>query len=199
MSHALPSLVFPLRSVAWIVAFLLSAASAQAIELRFTNAEVDLGNGVQIPLTDQYASYGVTFEDVYRYVDSRDPFSDGPYNLSHPLGIANGNPKLGTRTLGRVNFVYPTDASGISFDWYSLNTAIKVNTYGASGEHLGEFIKSGSGSASLPGQISYFTFSDSTGFVALSNLRFTQAPEPNVAVAVFAAAAAFFTWRRRQR
>lgn len=174
-----------------------------AVTLRFTNAEVNLGTGTQIPLTNEYSAYGVTFSNVYRYIDGRDPFSDAPDQVSgQNLGIANG---FGGQ-LGTVSFAGTTPY--ITFDWWTINSPVNVFAYDASDNLVGSFTSGlGSGTNTIVGSaaIAYFQFRDNTGFAPIANLTYdlgaAPIPEPSTlaagGIAIFVGLAT--SWRRRRR
>jgi hypothetical protein len=167
-------------TIAVVVAFVfgVSLAYAAPVTVQFTNAEVDLGLASQINLTDQYNGFGLDFTDVYRYIDSRDPFDDGtePYRFGISNGVFQDNNVIDT--LGRVDFLAVTPF--ITFDWWTITGVLELNAYDSTDALIGSFTGSGSGTSSIFGDIAYFTFEDDGGFVQIANLSYDlPVPEPS--------------------
>ena len=163
-------------------------ALATAYNLHFTNDEVNVASLVS--MTNEYIGYGLTFQDVYKYVNPSDYWgaSDLPYGL-RGSGIANGNrgELYQSNTDGRVNFLIP--ATYISIDYWIVNpggtpgglesfyfydTGNNIINPGITTTNL---TTSGSFSFYSPAGISYFIFKDDGGYVTVSNLRYAT-PEP---------------------
>ncbi len=163
-------------------------ASATAYDLHFTNDEVNVASLVS--MTNEYSGYGLTFQDVYKYVNASDYWgaSDLPYGL-RGSGIANGNrgELYQSNTDGRVNFLIP--ATFISIDYWIVNPG---GTPGGLESFYfydagGNLIDPGTPSTNLttsgtltfysPAGIGYFIFKDDGGYVTVSNLRYAT-PEP---------------------
>lgn len=171
------------------------AGYASASTIYFMNSEVDLGPN-QVVLTNEYNAYGLQFSNVYKYIDYRDPHSDpilypdpnygheGRYGSS---GISNWDFNLDsgnqTNIMGTVEFVGFT--SSITVDWWTIGQNVfSLTAYDSSDNIVGFFMGMGSGSNTIYGDISYFTFEDHGGMVAISNLTLLdventpQVPEP---------------------
>lgn len=163
-----------------LTALLVMPGVSRADTIRFTNDEVNLGLSSQIDLSTQYSTLGLLFQDVYRYIDSRDPFPDsqGGFGIANGSRVQNFDPSA----LGRVQFTSPV--SFITFDWWTIgDNVLMLKAFDANGIALGSFAGTGFGSNTIAGArpISYFTFGDSGGFVQISNLTFSSAdpvPEP---------------------
>jgi hypothetical protein len=160
--------------------------------LFFDNHDLNLGDDGQINLNNQYlAGYGIWFQEVYRYIDDRDPFVDPYPNVSGNFGIANGflqqNDILATE--GRINFQYSTPY--VHFDWWTIGSEhLTIEAFNSVGISQGSFSGlNGSGANySLFGDISYIKFHDAGGFVQLSNLSYdspigeSPIPEPSTLI-----------------
>jgi hypothetical protein len=156
--------------------------------LFFDNNDLNLGNATQINLNNQYlAGYGIWFQEVYRYIDERDPFVDPYPNALGNFGIANGflqqNDLLATE--GRINFQHSTPY--VHFDWWTIgDEQLTITAFNSVGISQGSFSGlSGSGTNSLYGDISYIKFHDAGGFVQLSNLCYdydSPIPEPSTLI-----------------
>lgn len=154
---------------------LMASVPAQAswYTMDFTNATLDLGTNSQINLTNQYSSFGLDFEHVYRGIDNRDPWD--------MFGIWNGwiEENYAPRPVnGKVTFSTLTDS--IAFDWLALsaNTGdFNLEAFDEFDNPLGSFTGNGFGSNKIvaPG-IKYFVFHDDGGFVSISNLSYDTAP-----------------------
>ncbi|MCI0660830.1 MAG: hypothetical protein L0220_07125, partial [Acidobacteria bacterium] len=155
------------------IAALLPAPPAFTDSLRFTETQMPLRTtGSAVPLTgNEYLAFGITVQNVYRYHDSRDPFSDGAENFggSRPFGLALKG------TIARINFTNPV--SNLEIDWFTVTGTLFLDVYSTDNVLL--FSAS---SASIGGttsiinrsNIGYFTFHDTGGFVAVSNIRFAK-------------------------
>ncbi len=161
------------------------AVSVMAVPttLTFDNNDLNLGTASQINLSTQYlANWGLTFDSVYRYIDSRDPFADPfPFGASN-FGISNGFFQQNdvAATQGRINFVNPTPY--VDFDWWTIGTnGMYIEAFNSGGVSQGSFSNlNGSGTASLNGDISYILFHDGGGLVQFANLRYdSPIPEPS--------------------
>jgi hypothetical protein len=163
--------------VAILALWCLAAVNhASATTVRFVNSEVNLGTASQIDLSNQYNAFGLQFTDVYRYIDSRDTFSDAPNQVGGSnLGISNGRAsQSGPGVTGRVDFLGGTTPS-ISFDWWTIGgNSIVVDAYNALNVSQGSFTGAAgsSGTAAINGDIAYFTFHDDGGFTAIANLSY---------------------------
>ena len=161
--------------------------------------EVDLGSFPIVNLSDQFADYGVIFEDVYRYIDDRDPFGD-----DH--GISNGvyEDQLVSATLGTVHFTNPT--SFVMIDWWLIagpTTQLIVEVYDSSDNLLDSFATSAavtSGTETLMGSglISYMTFTNHGGQTQIANITFAPIPAPG-AVLLGGIGVVLVGWLRRRR
>ena len=164
-----------------------STAFAIYVPLYFDNNDLNLGSSSQINLNTQYlAGYGVSFFEVYRYIDSRDPFID-PFPFGGPggpnFGISNGFVSQNTvpSTDATIFFSFPTPY--FSFDWWTIGTnALTIQAFDANGflqaSDVG-LLGSGSGFYGPGLDISYVQFHNAGGFVQLSNIDYeTPIPEP---------------------
>jgi hypothetical protein len=145
------------------------AASSQAATFTPT-FDTPAFPGTQYDVTsvenDYYAAtYGITVDNSYLYVDSRDTF-DG-------VGIANGNVgEIGSPQAGQVNFLDTTDF--VTIDYLAILDGV-FNAYDSMGALIDSFNVAGGGVGTdtlSGGIISYVTFSGSGGYVALSNLTY---------------------------
>lgn len=170
-----------LMTIYVLIAFASLNANAD-INLNFT--EVDVGPSSQVDLTNQFAAYGVTFDHVYRYFDSRDPWKEnGPQNpaQSPPLvgyGISNGWVVDNTisNILGTVYFTNPTPY--VDIDWWTITGTLNVDAYDSGNNLIDSFSGSGSGTVTISGlgNISYMTFNDSGGHVQIANMTYVPVP-----------------------
>jgi hypothetical protein len=167
-----------LITICAVIALLTTAGANAAVTLKFT--EVDLGSNTQVNLTDQFAAYGVIFDDAYRYIDSRDPWQEpGPqgtngYGASNGLLQDNGQPG----EMATIEFICPTDY--VTIDWWTIVGDITVDVYDQGGTLLDSFTGNGSGTETLQGMgaISTLTWHDSGGFVQIANMTYNPIPAP---------------------
>ena len=161
----------------------LAAAPANAVwyTMDFTNATLDLGMSSQIDITNQYAYHGFTCNDVYRYIDVRDPWKEiNIGGADYGFGISNGfiqdNGVSGA--VGYVFFNQVTDS--LKFDWWTITpNRLTLDTYASDGTLLGNYSNTGSGTQTMYGPISYFKFHDDGGFVQVANMSYDSTiPEP---------------------
>jgi len=164
-----------------------STAFAIPIVLHFDNNDLNLGGATQIDLNTQYlAGYGVSFFEVYRYIDSRDPFID-PYPFGGPggpnFGISNGFKAQNyvPSTDATIFFKFPTPY--FSFDWWTISTNyLTVEAFNSGGvlqASASGLLGSGSGLFGPGLDISYVQFHNAGGFVQLANIDYeTPVPEP---------------------
>ena len=116
---------------------------------------------------DYYAAtYGISVNNAYLYVDSRDTF-DG-------VGIANGNvSEIGTAQTAQVDFLDTTDF--VTIDYLAILDGV-VSAYDAFGNLIDSFLVAGTNSTGTDtlsgGVISYITFSGSGGYIALSGMTY---------------------------
>jgi hypothetical protein len=188
----------------------LSSATVSAETIRFTNNEVNLGNIPRVNLTDQYAPFGLFFEDAYRYVDGRDPFADP--GTEFRFGISNGTVEMAGRpsVFGTVRFANPTNV--VEFDWWT-GGAFRVNAFNSEGRLLASFndpvggVLWGTDRLRTSERIAHITFGalgvKSGGSVGISNLTFgdpAAIPEPStLGLTVFALAEVARRSRRCRR
>jgi hypothetical protein len=173
------------------LALVSSTAFAIPMTLYFDNNDLDLGSTTQINITNQYqATFGVWFQEVYRYIDTRDPFVDPfPHPFpSPPFGLPNGNfgitngfiSQIGiSATEGRINFNFPTPY--FSFDYWAYEDQfLDVLAYRADGVLQGSLLDLvGTGSNTLYGDISYVKFHNNGAFVPIANICYdSPVPEP---------------------
>lgn len=126
-----------------------------------------------VNITDEYADYGVEFADVYRYVDSRDPWKD--YSPTLGCGISYGLFGGGSFGNGLIIFEYPTPYA--TLDWWTIaDDTIYADAYDSDDNIVDSFSGSGSGTYTLAGSesISYVTFHDSGGLVQVSNITYVR-------------------------
>jgi hypothetical protein len=160
-----------------------STAFAIPIVLHFDNNDLNLGGATQIDLGAQYAGYGVTFFEVYRYIDSRDPFIDPFPDVNGNFGISNGflAQNFVPSTDATIFFTFPTPY--FSFDWWTIGTnALTIEAFNSGGvlqaSSVG-LLGSGSGLFGPGLDISYVQFHNDGGFVQLANIDYeTPIPEP---------------------
>lgn len=178
-----------------------------AITVNFT--EVDVGGSWAVNLTNQFAAYGITFDHVYRYIDTRDPWKEnGPQNPSESpptigYGISNGW-VLEAGTLGTVLFTLPTPY--VTIDWWDIDTnVVYVDAYDATDNLLDSFtgpanpgVDSGTTTLSGPGLISYMTLHDGGGYVSIANMTYEPIPAPG-AILLGGVGVCFVGWLRRRK
>ena len=159
-----------------------SSALAMPITLYFDNNDLNLGNSTQIDLGTQYlAGYGVSFNKVYRYIDSRDPFVDPFPNVSGNFGISNGFIANILKPAQNADIYLAYSTSYFSFDWWTIGgNLLDIEAFNSGGVSQGSFSGlSGSGTNSIFGNISRVRFHNDGGFVQLANLRYdSPIPEP---------------------
>jgi hypothetical protein len=174
------------------------------VELKFTNADVNMGLNSVIPLFgNEYASFGITVPATaggipltYRYIDGRDPFSDFPNQVLDPdcpnaneedacnFGLSNNDDEAFAR------IVFDT-AGPVSFDWWVIATTqavdarfIVLDAFNAVIDDFDAF--SGQSSTnSYNGVKSILWSSNLVGFASIANIRFEvdgTAPEPGSAL-----------------
>jgi hypothetical protein len=172
----------------------LTAPSALAVPqlLHFDNIDLDLGLNSQVNLADQYSAlYGVSFHEVYRYIDVRDPFVDPGALAGNPplnFGISNGfiAQNEATATNGTM-FFDRGNTSYFNFDWWTIgDNSMTVEAYDEWGVLQDNFfydglIENGSGSVAMTGDIAYVEFHNHGGFVNMANIGYdapAAVPEP---------------------
>ncbi len=183
-------------SIMLVMAFSADAA----VTIDFT--EVDVGPYSIVNLSDQFADYGVIFEDVYRYIDSRDPFGD-----DH--GISNGvwDGQLVSATLGTVYFTNPTPF--VMIDWWIIDyptVEMIIEVYDSGNNLLDSFTTysvpgtyaSGTETLMGSGLISYMTFTNHGGQTQIANMTFAPIPAPG-AVLLGGIGVVLVGWLRRRR
>jgi hypothetical protein len=151
----------PMRKLLfWICAGLVLPVCANATTVTFTEINIGSLNA----LTNEYAAYGVTFQNTFYVQDERCPGGDD-FCIS------------GSDYPATVTF---TSAVGqVSFQWGTIRGDITVNAYDASNNLLGTYTNvggdevSGTGTITAPG-IKYITFSGSGGvdYLTLDTLSF---------------------------
>ena len=186
-------------SIIGVMAFSADAAVTIPNPVTIDFTEVDLGPYSVVNLSDQFADYGVIFEDVYRYIDVRDPFPD-----DH--GISNGvyEDQLVSATLGTVYFTNPTPF--VMLDWWVIadpTTQLIVEVYDSGNNLLDSFTTSAaaySGTETLMGSglISYMTFTNHGGQTQIANITFAPIPAPG-AVLLGGIGVVLVGWLRRKR
>ena len=142
----------------WVGVALVLPVYASATTITFTEI-INLGT-----LTNQYAAYGVTFQNAYWASDTRCPGGDNDCIAGNPYPMI-------------VTF---TNAVGqVSFQWYTIQGNITVNAYDGSDNLLGTYTNTGgndvSGTGSITGAgIKYITMTGSGGamYIAFDTLSF---------------------------
>lgn len=143
-------------------------ANALPVTIDFTEPEFP---GNLVNASNEYAAYGVTFGGAYYYTDTRDPFADDQGISNGPVG------GQGVQT-GQIDFA--SNTSYFSFDWWTIDASrMVVEAYNS----LGTLITmvafgSGSGSATIFGDIATIKWHDNGGFVQFSTIGFDAAPVP---------------------
>lgn len=159
-----------------------STAFAIPLTLYFDNNDLNLGSNSQINLTNQYLpAWGVSFANVYRYIDPRDPFVDPFPDVFGNFGISNGFVSQNTvsSTVGTILMARPTPY--FNFDWWTIGSnALTIEAFDGNGISQGSFAGLlGSGTLGFAGSISSLQFHNAGGFVQLSNIRYdSPVPEP---------------------
>jgi hypothetical protein len=172
-----------LRSLCF-AALLCVASTAGADPITFSNDDVNLGSGTVIPLTNEFAALGLSFTNVYRYIDERDPFPESP---DSPVGFGISPDGFGGGDAVRVDLV--SETASFSFDWWTIHPTVdfSVTAYGADGSVVATFFSAADrGTSTLigTGPIKAFTFGDPTsrtfGSTNISTLDLSPAaiPEP---------------------
>jgi hypothetical protein len=167
-----------------LMALVLVSSTAFAIpmSLYFDNNDLNLGGSSQINLTNQYLpAWGVSFANVYRYIDSRDPFVDPFPDAFGQFGISNGfvSQNNVVSTLGTILLANPSPY--FNFDWWTIDpNALTIQAFDANGVSQGIFSGLlGSGNLQFNGSISSLQFHNTGGFVQLANIRYdSPVPEP---------------------
>jgi hypothetical protein len=161
----------------------VAAAPANAVwyTMDFTNATLDLGMSSQIDITNQYAYHGFVCDKAYRYIDKRDPWPEIFIDPDlYGFGISNGfiQDNEATAAMGTVYFNQVTDS--LKFDWWTIGTnRLTLDTYASDGTLLGTYSNTGSGTQTMYGAISYFTYHDDGGYVQVANMSYDSTiPEP---------------------
>ena len=185
-----------------------TAARASTIELRFTETQMPLATiSGQVLLTPtDYNAFGISTTNAYRYIDSRDPFSDGAENFSgtSPFGLSAcfrglcevdtnaGNP-------ARIDFLSPV--TWLSIDWWTISSnTIYIDVFDSGGANIHSLSGIGSGTESIMmSDIGALTWHDSGGLVQISNIRWhTPIPEPGT-LAIFGLGLAGLGFARRKK
>jgi hypothetical protein len=190
------------RLMAICLVIVLAVTMAEAsVTVNFT--EVDLGSSSQVDLTNQFATYGITFDHVYRYIDSRDPWPEGG---GYGYGISNGWLEQNNQP-GQTGTVMFTQATPyVSIDWWNIGSnQINVDAYDGGGNLIDSFVGLGvdaHGTETLSGigSISYLTFHDGGGFVSIANMTFENSvvPAPG-AMLLGSIGVSLVGWMRRRR
>ena len=169
--------------IAAVIFGALLVSSASAVELRFTETQMPLGNNLSVVplLGPEYLPFGISVSQVYRYWDARDPFSDGaenqggpdgsPYGLSFCIEDCTGSP-------ARIDFTTPV--SNLEVDWWTIGTETQffLDVFDSGGDPLDSFVGTRFGTFSIAqSDIGHMTWHDSGGIVQVSNIRFDE-PEP---------------------
>ncbi|MCX6832841.1 MAG: PEP-CTERM sorting domain-containing protein [candidate division Zixibacteria bacterium] len=168
-----------LVAVALMLMFATGSSYATWFNMDFTNATLDLGNSSQIDITDQYKpDFHLEFGNAYRYIDSRDPFSDD-FGMSNGDISQNGQPAQ----VGRMHFLDPQ--TYFELDVWTIDPRnITVDVYDASLNYLGSSATFGSTTGTTLyyntsyGPASYIDWHDDGGFVSIANVRYDLVPEP---------------------
>jgi hypothetical protein len=178
--------------------FLVNSSSAVLTELRFSEIQMTLGtiNSVVSLAGGEYTGFGITTVNTYRYADNRDPFSDGAENLdslySWGLSPDYGGP------LARVNLLTPV--TSLEVDWWTITGTLFLDVYDTANNNIHSFTGASSGTEVInAANISYFTFHDDAGFVAVSNIRFSEIPEPGALTFLLAGLAVISVRARSSR
>ncbi len=167
-----------------LMALVLVSSTAFAIPmtLYFDNNDLNLGGSTQINLTNQYLpAWGVSFVNVYRYIDNRDPFVDPFPNVFGNFGISNGFVTQNGVDATSGTILLANSSPYFSFDWWTIGeNLLTIEAYDGGGISQGIFAGlSGSGTNAFAGDIAYLQFHNDGGFVQLSNIRYdSPVPEP---------------------
>ena len=167
-----------------LMALVLVSSTAFAIpmSLYFDNNDLNLGASSQINLTNQYLpAWGVSFANVYRYIDGRDPFPD-PFPFgSSDFGISNGFVSQNGVAVTSGTILLANPSPYFNFDWWTIGTnALTIEAFDGGGVSQGSFAGLlGQGTLGFAGSISSLQFHNAGGFVQLSNIRYdSPVPEP---------------------
>lgn len=148
----------------------LSAATAGSAATFTPTFDTPAFPGTQYDVTasenSYYATnYGITVDNSYLYVDSRDTF-DG-------VGIANGSvAEIGSQQSGQVNFLDTTDF--VTIDYLSILSGV-YSAYDSLGNLIDSFTTAANsnGTQTLSGGIiSYITFTSLGGYTTISGLTY---------------------------
>ncbi len=145
------------------------SSQAQAIVINFNNTEVPTITNLA-PVTTQWNGFGIGVSNAYWYTDSRDPFDQMGLSV-FPIFSSN---------VARIDLLTGATNS-INVDWLTLTGTIFIDAYDAANNLLDSFSGSGFGNVTLTGpNISYFTFHDTGGFIAISTLTYVTNPSTSV-------------------
>ncbi|MGD0277369.1 MAG: PEP-CTERM sorting domain-containing protein [Syntrophales bacterium] len=150
-----------------VISIFIIMGQASATTVNFSTTEVPGLVDMQT-VTNEWSSYGITLQNTYWYTDTRDPFDQ--------QGIST------TSNPGEIIFTSPTNS--VTFDWVLAGSDMYVDVWNSSNVDLASFLAPGtgpqSGTFTLSGPaISYLTFHDNVGFVAISTVTYNEAvPEP---------------------
>jgi hypothetical protein len=164
-----------LTIMAAVAIMAVGSANAVPYTMDFTNATLNIGAASQIDLTNQYAAFGLSFNSIYRYIDSRDPFDQ--YGISNGTANQNGTPAA----TGTVTFTSATNF--VTFDWWTIDrNDCVVTAFDASNNVLGNFVGNGQGTYTINATgIKFLTLHDDGGFAQISNLTYDRNPVPEPA------------------
>ncbi len=160
-----------------VVVMMAGSANAYLYTMDFANSTLDLGSSTQIDLTNQYASFGLTFDHVYRYADDRDPWDEMQYGISNGW-VADGSAP------GASGTVYFSELTNyVAFDWWTIDlNPFYLAAWSADDVFLGgQFYGNGQYQHSISATgIDHISFHDDGGFTAISTLTYerTAIPEP---------------------
>jgi len=158
-----------MKIIVALSAFLFASALSSAATITF--GEVNLSNGTQI--TNQYSGFGITVQNDYFYVDSRDTFDQKGISINQTPAIVTFTGLANSLSIDYFVITGHTGTYSVFGSGHSLLDTFVVTASGA--DSLGAHSFSGNNIATLE-------FSSDAGYIQVSTLRFnggSSVPEPS--------------------